>query len=338
MNIQILNTELIKSIEPGYTTFVLIDPLVGEPIRLAKGVDLHNPKALNDARSLAWRRPVQLIELCPKIELPTHQHPYLVELQGSNDSWVSDTISMASNELKLSQTDGLVGAGEAAHRIGGWLKSSQTSVELARQLSDMMKVNTEAVTDKHYQRIADRRVLGWLRHVVGDGRVFAQLGRIQSWHYLDTCGVLAKLCSPSETVNSLLLNKTEWQMLMQSPLLHATVARWLGEYALGEKTQQHSLSVTASSCYMQASAALENAQAAARRWPERFTQAADHIGWAAFVLLHPDIDERPDLFAALELPPKISSDANNPDEPLETFNAMLSRDMFKHYTTITPSP
>jgi hypothetical protein len=192
-SVKFLTTTLAKSLVVGYPTYVLIDPLMGEPVPMRPGShmndsDMQDWQALSAVRENAWMRSVHHIQLHESIELPHHLHPYFVAMTGPSDAWLTATVELACEELQASRAEGLQGTGEAAHRIGAWLQSSQHPQELAQQLSVMMQVNTEAVTTKCYQRIADRRVWGWLRHVVGDTRTAAQLGRIKSWCYLDVYG------------------------------------------------------------------------------------------------------------------------------------------------------
>ena len=240
-------------------------------------------------------------------------------MQGAADPKLNESLEMSIDELSQSQSEGLVASGAAPHRIGGWLQSSLAAQELTQSLSAMMRVNTQAITTARYQRLADRRALGWLRHVVGDERVAGQLGRIQSWTYLDPCGNLARLRSSEEVATPLRLTQSEWAVFMRGELLHPTLARWLGELALRSASGEAGPPDTRT-CYLQANAALEHAQAAARRWPSRFTRPADHVTWAALSLLYPDIDRRAEVVNLLNEPVA----ANEPVETLDDLSATLS--------------
>lgn len=311
MSVDALAMSLAASLKSCIPTFALVDPLLGEPIPLQRS-DARDIAALTKARERTWLRPVYCIELASSIDLPLHQHPYLVEMQGPDDPKLAETVEMAADELSQSQSEGLRASGGAPHRIGGWLQSSLAAPELTKSLSAMMRVNTQAITAARYQRLADRRVLGWLRQVAGDARVAGQLGRIHSWSYLDPCGHLARLCSFDELATPLRLTPGEWAVFMKGELLHPTVARWLGERALRAASEDTSL-LDATTCYLQANAALERAHAAARRWPHRFMRSSDHATWAALALLHPDIDQRADVMNLL-------NERALPNEPVETLD------------------
>ncbi|MBL0730556.1 hypothetical protein [Piscinibacter sp. HJYY11] len=318
MSVDALAVTLAASLTSGIPMFALIDPLLGEPIPLERG-DVADMAALTKARERTWLRPVYCIELAASIPLPLHQHPYLVEMHGPDDPQLAETVEMAAEELSHSQLEGLRASGSAPHRIGGWLQSSLAAPELTRALSAMMRVNTHAITTARYQRLADRRVLSWLRQVVGDARVAGQLGRIQSWSYLDPCGHLASLCSSDVLAIPVRLTQSEWTEFMKGDLLHPAVARWLGERAL-RATSGDASALETTSCYLQANAALERAQAAARRWPHRFTRLSDHVTWAVLALLHPDIDRRADVAHLLNERPL----TNEPVETVDDLSATLS--------------
>lgn len=314
MNLEAFVSSLASSLEPGVPVSVLIDPMLGEPIPSEASPGGITLPDLVAAREQAWQRPGHVIRLAEGIALPLQLHPYLVELHGASDTCLAATAEIAFNELTQAQSGGLGATGAAAHRIGGWLQSSQPFDQVAQALSGMMRVNTQAITPARYQRLADRRALDWLCHVVGVPRVAAQLGRIQSWSYLDPCGQLVQLKSGSETASPLRLTGPEWAEFMQGDLLHQTVARWLGELAAKPEAEQAQRRSTRD-CYAQAHAALEQAEAAARRWPQRFATPADRAAYAALNLLHPGIDQSPEFVAALNAPPA-------PDEPIETLDAM----------------
>lgn len=303
-----LVSELASLLDIGAPCFVLVDPMLGEPLPTAYEPGSAGQSALVAAREQAWMRPVQQIGLAKGISLPLHLHPYLVALNGSSDPLLADTVEMALEELNQSQANGVAGTGSSPHRIGGWLLSSQTPDELAQTLSALMQVNTEANTTARYQRLADRRALDLLLDVVGDTRIATHLGRIQRWAYLDPFRKLRQLRSRSETALPLRLSRSEWAAFIKGDLLHPTVARWLGEQPT---SRQH----TAKACYAQSAAALEKADSAMRLWPQRFASASDRIAWAVLALLHGDIQQIPAIVAALNA-------VAAPGEPIETLNAL----------------
>nr|WP_290687457.1 DUF4123 domain-containing protein [Aquabacterium sp.] len=292
----------------GTPCFVLVDPMLGEPLPMSYEPANVDQSALVASREQAWMRPVHQITLARPISLPLHLHPYLVALNGASDPLLAATVEMALDELSLAQADGVAGTGASAHRIGGWLLSSQTPDELAQAISALMQVNTEASTTARYQRLADRRALDLLLDVVGEARIATHLGRIQRWCYLDPCRKLRQLRSTSEAATPLRLSRTEWASFIKGDLLHPTVARWLGEQPA---TSRHATQ----SCYAKSTVALEQADAAMRRWPQRFANASDRIAWAVLTLLHGDIQRMPAIVASLDA-------ATQPGEPLETLNAL----------------
>lgn len=139
---------LRASLDPVTPVFVLIDPMVGEPLLLdlADGY-WGDPQTQREA---AWQRQVERIALSPRVPLALHQHPYLVQLQGIDDPLLELTLDLAHAEQSDAMKDGLDGEGTAAHRIGGWLQSSMHPDQLAKQMAEMFRVSTEAHTKATY--------------------------------------------------------------------------------------------------------------------------------------------------------------------------------------------
>lgn len=290
--------------------FVLIDPMVGEPL---PGIDASgagaDPRAL---RAQAWEREIVPIVLAKNIALPAHQHPYLVQLKGADDPLLELTLDIADSERLAAQARGLDGEGRAAHRIGGWLQSSMHFEELGGIVSAMSRVNTDARTTATYMRLVDRRALDLLCHVVGEHRVACQFGRLQSWVYLDALGALHRLQSPDEQPRPLRLSAPEWQRMSQGDMLHRTMAQWLGELGGMDHATQAGL-------YGSIEDALVNAAGAARRWPHRFETGGDEVVWAALSLLHPAMPQSPAVL-------KLLADPGSADEPAEPLR-YLHRDV-----------
>ena len=290
--------------------FVLVDPMVGEPL---PGIDTSHAGA--DARALraqAWEREIVPVVLAKNIALPAHQHPYLVQLKGAHDPLLELTLDIADSERLAAQARGLDGEGRAAHRIGGWLQSSMHFDDLGEIVSAMCRVNTDARTTATYMRLVDRRALDLLCHVVGASRVANQFGRLQSWVYLDALGALRRLQSPDEQPRQLRLNAAEWQRMSRGDMLHRTMAQWLGELGgMGHGTQ--------AGLYGSIEDALVNAASAARRWPHRFETGSDEIVWAALSLLHPAMPQSPAV-------QKLLAEPGSPADPAEPLR-YLHRDV-----------
>jgi hypothetical protein len=297
-------------IDPLTPLFVLVDPMVGEPMS-----GIGNPEPGSDPtehRAGSWHREVVPVMLANNIALPPHQHPYLIQLQGPEDPLLELTLELAEGEQQAAQASGLDGNGRAAHRIGGWLQSSMRGPELGDLISGMCRVNTEAPTRATYLRLADRRVLDLLRHVVGDERVVSQLGRVQRWIYLNANCDLCALRSPNEQSELVRLNEAEWKRMESGALLHQIIAHYLGEPGLREAE-------IAPPTFLAAEKALINAKDAARRWPHRFDGDIDYAVWAALTLWRPATTE----FQAVR---KLLDDLGSTEEPAETVS-YLHRDI-----------
>lgn len=260
--------------------FVLIDPILGEPIALPEDPP-DDEQGLNQARELAWGRKIHTVELASKIDLPKPLHPYLVALNGRDDPWLESSLGMALNEWRHLQSEGIAGTGVASMRIAGWLSTSMHAHQLCRSLRDLLQVKTAASTTARYLRLADRRVLDWWACIVGPSSVAPALNRIQRWHYLDGRGMLATL-SGQETQPPLevQLSKAQWASLMKGALLHPTLARWIA----GAPDASVWRNQSTPDLYQQLAVALDSAEAASKNWPHRFTQSSDFTAWAALQL------------------------------------------------------
>ncbi|GJJ02304.1 hypothetical protein RugamoR64_28420 [Duganella rhizosphaerae] len=252
-----------------------------------------------------WEREIVPVVLPKAIALPSHQHPYLVQLRGPDDPLLELSLDLAEGERTASQSGGLDGEGRAAHRIGGWLQSSMQPEALADIVATMCLLKTDAYTKAAYLRLADRRVLDLLCHVVGCNRVASQFGRLQSWDYLDPAGRLRRLRSSDEQAGPLRLSAAEWQRLARGELLHRTLAQWLGAIAQMDGVPPEAL-------YVATENAVTNAASAAKTWPHRFKTSGDETVWAALSLLHPSL---PHSHAVLKLLADPGSEAE-PPEPL----------------------
>ena len=302
---QVDATTIRDSLDPFVPVFVLVDPMLGDPLPGDDAQQGTNPQSRREA---LWQREVEGIALHPRAPLSQHQHPYLVALHSRDDPLLEITLKLAHAERAEVLADGLDGDGSGTHRIGGWLQSSLPPAQLAAVLSAMFRVNTTALTRATYLRLADRRVLALLREVAGDVRVAGQFGRLQRWTYLDMQGHLSTLQSDSEEAISLCLNDTEWSCMEQGEALNRTLAQWLGEAIRTDdqtvlRQQPHVL-------YAAARHALTAALSASRAWPHRFSGLADHTTWASLHLRHPNLAESQAVQNLMQQP-------GTPDEPPE---------------------
>ena len=92
---------------------------------------------------------------------------------------------------------------------------------------------------------------------------------------------------------------------MRGELLHPTISRWLGELAARSRSDAPTQALGPAReelIFERAIAALARADAASRRWRERFTTSADQCAWAALTLVFPAIDASRRVEARLEEP------------------------------------
>lgn len=286
-------------IDGALPLFLLIDPLGGEPLG---HIDASQEDVMPQ-RQRMWERALMPVRLAGTISLPPHQHPYLVRLSGPDDPLLESTLKLAEDERLAAQSGGFDGRGSAVHAIAGWLQSDMPEAEIGAALSKMCRVNTAAATRAKYFRMADRRVLDLLCHIAGEERVAGQLGRIETWTYLDPMGQLRRLRSPHEQSCDLRLSAPEWRRLSRSERLNRTISTWLG--VKGTATQ------SADGCdYDAAEKAVIAAELTAKKWPHRFHSSDDEITWAVLSICHPALPQLTEVHALM-------AETGSPDDPPE---------------------
>jgi len=292
--------DLRACIETGTGAYVLVDPIVGEPIPGFEYPDDADLDTLTAAREAIWERPVFVIPVDRRSMLGDMQshYPYLVGLDsGRNDPWLGATLEMALATQAAATRDGLLGEGSATFAIGGWLMSGMRASELTEHLAHLFRPGTEALLRRgYYLRLPDPRTLHWTRRIVGEARLSAALGRIQHWYTVDMRGRLAGLHSLGETAMPLRFTVPEWRELLRGEEAHPAVAMALGAAADGWRLPDDP--------YEGASRALDFADAAAKRWPKRFTDPRDRAVWAALCLLHGDPAAYDPVRERLDAPPE----------------------------------
>jgi hypothetical protein len=210
--------------------FVLIDPLLGDPLLsepLPEGLSLNE---LGDHRSRVWGRTSHGLELPRGVALDARLGPYLVELDGPRDPWLDVTIGWAVQEAVASWTD--TRHEGVPHRVGGWLQSAAPAPELTRMLSAWLTLSTEAATTARYLRVADRRVWSLVVHVLGAGHVAERLAPIQHWHWLDAhatwqglrAAAHADAQEPADPQPLARFSKAQWAVMTQGPAIHRHIA------------------------------------------------------------------------------------------------------------------
>jgi hypothetical protein len=276
--------DLRACIETGTSTFVLVDPIVGEPMPGFEYPDDADLDTLIAAREAVWERPVFVIPIDRRSMLGDMQsrYPYLVGLEGGRDDpWLGATLEMVLATQAAATRDGLLGEGNATFAIGGWLMTGMRAAELTDQLAHLFRPDTEALLRRgYYLRLPDPRLLHWVRRIVGEARLSAALGRIQHWYTVDMRGRLTGLHSLGETAMPLRFTEPEWRKLARGEEVHSPVAMALGAAVDGWRLPDDP--------YEGVSRALDLADAAAKRWPQRLADPRDRAAWAALCLLHGD--------------------------------------------------
>lgn len=310
-------TNLRACLIPDTPILILVDPMLGEPLRF----DTPDGADIQAARAAMWERPVMPITLSPRVKLPPHQHPYLVELEGISDPLLEATLEIAQDERLHTQADGLDGEGAAAHRIGGWLQSSLHLSELAEHLSGMLQVNTEARANATYLRLVDRRVLALLRYVVGDTLVAQSFGRLQNWVYLDAQGQVSTLNTMGEISSPLRLDHDQWARMQTGETVNRTLALWLSEAR--RRGGDDIRNAPAQALYAPLFNAVARAMQAAKIWPHRFQQPLDQSVWAALLLLDPAVEHSDTVVKLLKNTSSLD-DPSGPAEPLRFLHHQIT--------------
>ena len=332
--------ELQSCFVVGMPLFALIDPMLGEPIPLRGGSAVEGVQALREA---TWKRPIMRIELPQQTPLLPHLHPYLVAVSGPTDPWLQTTLDVALDEHQQAQSGGLAGVGSAAHRIGGWLQTGQSTEQLAQSLQKLVALRVAAFRPSTYLRALDRRVLALLRHVIGDARLMAALPGVQTWAYLDAKGQLAKLRRPAQELSPqnefgqhasaqpLAFSDLEWLYLKRGDKVHRALAMALGDGSLP--------SLNACTIAQLLERALQGVPAtnpAARRWPARFASDTDHCVWAALSLFHAPLLEPETLPADIQQLLRGETQAS-PPESLHQMAAQVVQHLQRHVSNTAPN-
>lgn len=311
--------DLTACIETGDSAYVLVDPMLGEPLPDIVGTPDTELDALQAAREQAWGRPTLVVALDKAVPLASSQHPYLVCLEGKSDPWWKVTLDMTHESRAACLDGGVSGSGGGPIPIGGWLVSAMRDKELVDHLSKLFRLNTTGNTKAKYLRLADPRVLEWTRQVIGGPRLTAAFGRIRHWMTLDALGKPIRLDSPSEQATPLQFSTAEWRTMRRGEDAHRSVCMALGQ-SMSEERQ------LPFSPYDRVLASLDAADLAAKRWPQRFGHPRDRQVWAALCLAR-------DNFADCEKVRGLMAAPSDPDEAPMTVR-LLGDDLAE--ATLTP--
>ena len=226
--------------QPGSGLYLLIDPFLGDPVLpspLDEGLSMED---MNAQRSKAWQRPTFALRLPEALAMDNALAPYLVELSGIDDAWLDASVQWAIQETVQTWQDD--GASPVAHRVGGWLQSAAQGPMLAKHLTPWLRLRTQARTQAHYLRLADRRVLGLTAHVLGADTMGASLSPVQHWHWLDahaawnTQSAAAPAPGPDGEHRHAgvaplwpAFNAAQWTQMAQGPRIHRAMAEGIAQ-------------------------------------------------------------------------------------------------------------
>jgi hypothetical protein len=334
MNLETSLAQLKKSLDPLLPIFLLIDPMVGEPMTMNSDTPPVDLIGVMAARQATWQRDIVKIVLPASIDLSAHLQPYLVMLHGLDDVWLQASLEIALGENNASQERGLAGAGGAIHRIGGWLQTSASIDAFSKQISALAKLQANVPTNARYLRVADRRTLSLLRWVVGDGQIANCLSLLNRWVYLDALSNISML--KYKTLQEAKVNKSQiifsidqWASFVQASALHTTMARWFGQSKLENKPI---LQKQLNEIYQSIDQVLKQAKTIAREWPHYFKSEVDQYAWAVLVLAYPSLAKNKYIQQWLE-----NESASQSDDPPsnETMNIICHR-LLADYRKQTP--
>ena len=213
-------------LQPGSALYLLVDPLLGDPVQpsaLDEGLSLDDT---NNQRSQAWQRATFALRLPEALGMDGALAPYLVELTGADDAWLEASVQWAVQETV--QTWGAEAGSATPHRVGGWLQTAASGAELAAHLTPLLRLRTQQRTAAKYLRLADRRVWSLTLHVLGDDTVAAGLPPIQHWHWLDAHAAWRTLSSPPDLPKATpwpAFDAAQWATMAQGPAIHAHMAQ-----------------------------------------------------------------------------------------------------------------
>lgn len=212
--------------QPGSGLYLLVDPLLGDPVlpsALDEGLSTEDMDAL---RSEAWQRPTFALRLPPALSLDDALAPYLVELSGADDALLATSVQWAVQETV--QTWHADAGGATPHRVGGWLQTVASGPELAAHLTQLLRLRTQQHTLAHYLRLADRRAWGLTLHVLGEDTVAAGLPPVQHWHWLDAHAAWRTLSAAPGQAQATpwpAFDAAQWAVMAQGPAIHAHMAQ-----------------------------------------------------------------------------------------------------------------
>lgn len=245
----------------GVGTYLLIDPMLGDPL-LSDGVPAEWPlEQINVLRNEAWQRTTRALQLPTSLGLDAALAPYIVELHGTQDPWLADSVAWAVQETVHTWTAEPDQA--SPHRVGGWLQTSAVNDNLVERLSACLQLSARGAGHARYLRLADRRVLGLAHHVLGQARMAQALYPVARWLWLDPKTALQTIEVPPAGDP-----QSPSVCALREPLAQFSAAQWK-TMGLGPKAH-HAMATSIGRLLAQALATAPNA------WP-----AVGHADWQA---------------------------------------------------------
>lgn len=296
---------LMTRLDSLVPSFVLVDPFLGEPAGALNDelLGCDDVQAMNDARGAFWKAEVFPVALDEALGIASHQQPYLVECSTAQGDTLAETARIAVQERAQALASGL-----APYRIGGWLQSARAPEDICAALSRLCPLTTrpKRLTSARYLRVADRRVLGLLCHVLGAGQIMARLAGLDRWIWLDDGGGLCAIeRSEHQTLEPLVLDGTTWPRIARGSDLHPVRARLIAAEPDSKAD------------FDRIDAALKRAREIARRWPARFATGRDVQDWALLALIFGDLENDPAVIQILAHgDPAFPEALDDPPEPL----------------------
>lgn len=319
--------ELAASCNAGVPTYILVDPMAGEPIAVERAPNESSLAEVTAARSLAWGREVQAVALHPNINLPNALYPYLVPLSGPDDAWLAETLEIGHADRMEAQSQGIAGMGRSTQRIGAWVHSSARADVIAAAISELLRLRCECSSPLRYQRLADSRVMLWTVHIAGKTAVGAAMGPIQRWNCLSASGRLIEIQRSQETPIALRWTTAQLHQFLNGELVHAAAARYLGELRLrGLDVFQ-----AESTLLSRVDAALLRAQDMAVSLQLEVFRPEDQTALAALLLLHAEQAVELNCREALLASNKKNSEPMSRDLSLHDLAPHLNEKLFEKF-------
>lgn len=281
-----MSAALVERLDTGLPIWLLVDPILGEPLPYAQGHAQEDEATVQQRRSSAWGRDARSLTVDAPMLAPC-QHPYLVALRGLGDPWLARTLELAHQELATTREAGLAGTGRGPHAIGGWLQTQASGEALAASLDTVLRLKAPRRTEARYLRLADRRCLDALDALLGRDAWTATLGVMRRWAWLDGMGHLAcaEIDSDPKT-QPITFSAGAWRDFQIAPLVNPTLARWMG-------ASQAAKSLEMRHAWHQALQALQHSRDAAQRHRQHLDHEADVLAYAVLALLHPGFEAAP---------------------------------------------